>query len=259
MRDRDFESLGNVFKRPEFRELFERVFRGDGRGVDPDWSEPAINCARCNDTGFLARNVPPTDPEFGRPLECPCGIVATRRRMKIWRASQIPPTMLEYTLDSYAALTGNTALASDLRAWQETGDDALFLGPVGVGKTGLAVALLLEAMRASRTGLYVVAPSFLSRIRATYGRDGDVDETDVLESVVGVNDLVLDDLGKVKLTDWGQEKLFTVVNERYLYGRRTIYTSNLDLAGLEEHLWPATFDRIRARSSIFTLSGDSLR
>jgi DNA replication protein DnaC len=170
--------------------------------------------------------------------------------------------MLDFTLDSFEVLTSKVDLVADLRAWLAGDRDALLVGPVGLGKTGLAVAMLLEAMRNGSSGLYVVAPSFLSRIRATYNRAGEgVDELDVLESLATVNLLVLDDLGKVALTEWGQEKLFTVVNERYLYGRRTIYTSNLEVddGALEEHLWPATWDRIRGRSDVFKLTGDSLR
>lgn len=260
----DFESLGDLLRKPELRDLAARAFRSDPN-PDAAMDEPVANCSRCGDSGLLRRDVPASDPHFGKPIECPCGIMASRRRMRIWRASQVPPTMLDYTLDTFANLTGKAELVADLRAWQASDRDALFVGPVGLGKTGLAVAMLLEAMRQGTTGLYVVAPTFLSRIRATYHRASDrdegVDELDVLESLIGVNLLVLDDLGKVALTEWGQEKLFTVVNERYLYGRRTIYTSNLDVddGALEQHLWPATWDRIRGRADIFALTGDSLR
>jgi DNA replication protein DnaC len=162
-------------------------------------------------------------------------------------------------------MSGKQQLVDDVRAaWGGTDRWLLLTGPVGLGKTGLAVSLLLEAMRAGSGGLYVVTPSFLSRIRATYTRGKGDDETDemaVLASVIEAPVLVLDDLGKVTLTEWGQEKLFTLVNERYIAGRRTIVTSNLDTedGSLEGHLWPATWDRIRGMSEVFRLTGSSLR
>lgn len=250
-----FESLGDVLKRLGIR--FE---------TSPEAVAPAPpSCERCRDGGYLRRDVPATDREFGRPVECPCGVVQTRRMTKIWASSQIPSTMRHYSLASFALLSGKQQLVDDVRASWAGGDRWLLLcGPVGLGKTGIAVSLLLEEMRAGSAGLYVVTPTFLSRIRATYTRTkdgGEVDELDVLASVIEAPLLVLDDLGKVALSEWGQEKLFTVVNERYLAGRRTIVTSNLDTedGSLEEHLWPATWDRIRGMSDIFRLTGASLR
>lgn len=250
-----FESLGDVLKR---------------LGVTFDATAPVAEapeppaCDRCRDTGFLRRDVAATDRDFGRPVECPCGTVQTRRMTKIWASSEIPPTMRHYSLASFALMSGKQALVDDVRASWDSGERWLLLtGPVGLGKTGLAVSLLLEAMRSGSGGLYVVTPSFLSRIRATYTRvkDGEIDEMDVLGSVIEAPLLVLDDLGKVALSEWGQEKLFTVINERYLNGRRTIVTSNLDTedGSLEAHLWPATWDRIRGMSDIFRLTGESLR
>ena len=227
----------------------------------PDAEAPV--CARCNGGGYLRRNVQPGHPDFGRPVECPCGLIQGRRMQRIWEHSQVPETMRGYTLESFAELTGKHELVSALRDWQASKRWALFVGPVGLGKTGLAIALLNEQIASGSGGLYVVTPSYLARIRATYKRveAGEIDETDVLRSAVEAPLLVLDDLGKVKLTDWGQEKLFTVVDERCSIGRRTIVTSNLDTedGSMEQHLWPATWDRIRGQSEVFRLTGSSLR
>ncbi len=234
-------------------------------GPVPIDEPPPVECPRCHDQGYLRRDVTAVADDFGRLVECPCGIVQTRRMRRIWASSQIPTTMRGYSLASFVLHAGKQQLVDDVRESWAAGDRWLLLcGPVGLGKTGIAVSLLLEAMHAGSGGLYVVMPSFLSRIRATYTRgkdDEEVDETDVLASVIEAPLLVLDDLGKVTLTEWGQEKLFTVVNERYLAGRRTIVTSNLDPedGSLEAHLWPATWDRLRGMSDVFRLTGDSLR
>ena len=234
-------------------------------GPVPVDEPPLVECPRCHDQGYLRRDVTAGESDFGRPVECPCGIVQTRRMRRIWASSEIPPTMRGYSLASFVLRSGKQQLVDDVRAvWAESDRWLLLTGSVGLGKTGLAVSLLLEAMHAGADGLYVVMPSFLSRIRATYTRSKDddgTDETDVLASVIAAPVLVLDDVGKVTLTEWGQEKLFTVVNERYIAGRRTIVTTNLDTedGSLEGHLWPATWDRIRGMSEVFRLTGESLR
>lgn len=259
MTDHGFESIGDVLKRLGVA-LPDGPVAAEDRAPDP-------TCSRCRDAGFLRRNVHSEHPDFGRVIECPCGLVVRRRSSRIWEMSQVPASMRGYTLDSFLAHPKNAdkaQLAADVAdAWTGTDRWMLFVGPVGVGKTGLAVSLLMDAIRTDLSGLYVVTPTFLSRIRATYTRvkDGEVDEQDVLASVIEAHVLVLDDLGKVALSEWGQEKLFTVVNERYIRGRRTIVTSNLDTQDgtLEEHLWAATFDRIRGMSEVFRLTGESLR
>ncbi len=252
----DFESLGDVLKRLG-------VTLPPPGELEPD-PDPA--CFACRDAGYVSRD--------GAAVECfTCGLVQTRRAARIWASSRVPAAMRAFSLDSFLALTGDSALVENVRAvWDASDRWLLFVGPVGLGKTGLAVSLLNDHLRTGSTGLYVVTPTFLARIRATYTRtsDGEVDELDVLGSVVEAPLLVLDDLGKVALSPWGQEKLFTVVNERYLHGRRTIVTSNLGLHDveracgdgcrcLEAHLDPATWDRIRGMSEIFNLAGESLR
>lgn len=259
----DFQSLGDILRQPHIAELAARAFGGPpSADAEPGASDQ--NCARCRDSGFLTRSVPVGHPDFGRPIECPCGLMATKRRLRIWKASQIPHTMSDWTLASWLALPPNAEkgqLVDDLRAWLAGERWLLLVGDVGLGKTGLAIALLLQWMRDGKAGLYMVAPSFLSRIRSTYrpNRDDDLDEDAVLDSAVTAPLLVLDDVGKVRLSDWGQEKLFTLVNERYIAGRRTVITSNFDVDALEEHLWDATWDRIRGASDVVKLTGDSLR
>lgn len=270
MPDHGFQSIGELFSTPEFKSLIARAFDVAPQAAAEHESALATdepNCERCRDSGYLRLDVSASHADFGRMAECPCGVVAARRRMRIWATSQVPDTMRSYSLESFAEHPGNAGkaqLVADLRAvWDDSNRWLLFLGPVGVGKTGLAIALLNAAMRRGSPGLYVVTPSYLSRIRATYTRvrDGEVDEMDVLASVIETPVLVLDDVGKVALSEWGQEKLFTLVNERYIAGRRTIVTSNLDTedGSLESHLWPATWDRLRGMSEIFRLTGNSLR
>ena len=270
MPENGFQSIGELFSTPEFKALISRAFDVVPQGaaeLEAAVSGDVANCERCRDSGYLRLDVSAGHADLGRMVECPCGVVAARRRMRIWASSQVPETMRGYSLESFAAHPSNAGraqLVADLRAvWDDSNRWLLFLGPVGVGKTGLAISLLNAAMRRGSPGLYVVTPTYLSRIRATYSRnrDGEVDEMDVLASVIETPVLVLDDVGKVALSEWGQEKLFTLVNERYIAGRRTIVTTNLDTedGSLEGHLWPATWDRIRGMSEVFRLTGESLR
>jgi DNA replication protein DnaC len=44
--------------------------------------------------------------------------------------------------------------------------------------------------------------------------------------------LIIDDFGVEKITDWVREKMYEIINERYLANRPTIFTANSDIKDL---------------------------
>lgn len=261
MPEHGFQSIGHVLHNIDTTAMFARLTAATEEAATPE-SAPDPECSRCRDVGLLRRNVAANHPEFGWPIECPCGLLAARRRLRIWEASQIPVAFQRFTLDSYAERSERYDTVAMLRAWQGGNRWLVLVGDIGVGKSGIAASLLLDWMRSGQSGLYLVTPTFLSRLRATYRESGDaVDELTVLASVISVPLLVLDDVGTARLSEWGQEKLYTVINERAAAGRRTILTSNLLASdgALEAHIGPRTWDRIRGNADVLELKGESLR
>lgn len=196
---------------------------------------------------------------------------AQREAARVWDDIGIPPKLRRYTLDSYLALhDADAALVAKLRRWLACPTAWLLLhGEAGTCKTGLSIALLEERRRAGDSALYVVTPDFLDRIRLTYRQKGedDADATDVLASAASVGLLLLDDVGKTPLSEWGRSQLFTLVNRRDAHERRTIVTTNLSLDQLEAHVDSPTFDRIRGNacdaatgeSFVIEMAGESRR
>ncbi len=168
----------------------------------------------------------------------------------------------------------------------------LFLaGPVGVGKTLLAVEALrsvaerwphggmkLSLSSSSAEDLYglqslgqarrvTLAPPvlFVNVSAALEARRRAIDVDDGGKSArrwdmaCQERFVVLDDLGAERPTDWAIEQTFVLVNSRYEAMRPTVITSNLSLEDLAETLGPRVVDRLTDMVRVVPLNGKSRR
>lgn len=221
---------------------------------------PEPMCLRCRGAGFLRRDVPATHEDFGRLVECPCGLVLGRRALKLWGRSMIPAEYADLTLDTHP----NREIVAQAREWFEHGSDPWLLldGQYGTGKTGIAVALVKLALDAGTSAVFRVVPDLLSEIRATYSPRQDPDavvESDLLEALKTVDLLALDDLGAERMTGWVEEKLYEVLNHRHNERKRTIVTTNLEPGDLSEHVGERIFWRVKRMAQRIEVIGPNLR
>ena len=118
----------------------------------------------------------------------------------------------------------------DHGAFSETG--LIFIGPPGVGKTHLAVAVLRELIGRYRVrGLFVDFTSLIHEIQATFDPGSPGSKRDLLDPVVDAEVLVLDELGAQKPSPWVNEILYLVMNSRYTKRVPTLFTTNYRLGG----------------------------
>jgi DNA replication protein DnaC len=120
----------------------------------------------------------------------------------------------------------------------------LLRGGYGAGKTHLAAAI---ANRVAQGGLpvkLVVVADLLDYLRATFQPGSPASYDRRFKSLQRASLLVLDDLGAQNATPWAGEKLFQLLNHRYLGGLPTVFTISSDnWEGLDERLRSRLLDR----------------
>ena len=142
----------------------------------------------------------------------------------------------------------------------ERGDDVVIAGPIGTGKTMLAIALGVEATRRRKRVAFVRAADLVrdlieARDERTLGR---------LQQRYRRQDLlIIDELGFVPFDKSGGELLFNLMADRY-ERRSTLITTNLAFGEWvqvfgSEKLTTALLDRIGHHAHVLTTKGDSYR
>lgn len=158
-------------------------------------------------------------------------------------SARIPKRYEHCTLDSYetsfrGADASMRAAYGTVRRFVEAypveteGKGLLITGSIGVGKTHLAVGLLLALVEEKGAqALFYDYRELLKQIQHSYNPTVNSTELDVLKPVFEAEVLVLDELGAQKPTDWVWDTVALILNTRYNDKRTTIITTNYpDLA-----------------------------
>lgn len=105
-------------------------------------------------------------------------------------------------------------------------------GPYGSGKTHLAAAIANTAVELGVPTLFLTVPDLLDTLRFSYD-DPEATFEGRFEEIRNISLLVLDDFGTQNATSWAQEKLFQIVNYRYINQLPLVVTTNLALEEIE--------------------------
>jgi DNA replication protein DnaC len=207
---------------------------------DPD-------CPHCHGLGYVRRDVEPGSPDFGRLEICTCrqGAVTRHVRDRLFSLSHLDE-LKDLTFDSFQPRgqinlgkrqadileqAYNTArlYAASLKGW------LLLQGGYGCGKTHLAAAIANFAVGMGVPTLFLTVPDLLDLLRFSFDAE-DVTFEQRLEQIRTAALLVLDDFGTQSATPWAQEKLFQIVNYRYINRLPLVVTTNVSLDDIEERI-----------------------
>lgn len=209
-------------------------------------SVPELVCGLCSGTGW--------ESVAGKGVrECQC---VFEKRVKLWfDRARIPGRYKAASFENFEANCPSLhrALLTSKKFVEEypcVDVGLLYLGSCGVGKTHLAIVVLKELIRKGNSGLFYDFRDLLKEIQNSYNPNTHTSELKILAPVLETDVLVLDELGAAKPTEWVQETMTYVINQRYNEKKVTIFTSNyldIQIGVADETLIERVGVRLRSR------------
>lgn len=238
----------------------------------PSENVESPQCLLCYDTGWQY-------VEEGIVRRCTCRATTTTESFeRALAAARIPPRYLKCELTNFepqgsphsaeieTQRNGLLYCQRFVKEFPNVDRGLLLMGPVGVGKTHLAVATVKELIRRMRVRcLFYDFRDLLKEIQDTYNPIAQSSELRVLAPIYDAEVLVLDELGAAKPTTWVQDTMTQIINTRYNQRKATIFTTNyLDQAPpAEESLTDRVGARLRSRlydmSRVIPIEGSDYR
>jgi DNA replication protein DnaC len=193
-------------------------------------------CPLCGGRGWVIES----DGAAG--IARPCSCREQDRVRRLVEAAGIPPRYRHCRLSNFQTSSPSPAERTQLQGartlaehyvegfLQEGGfrqSGLLFVGRPGVGKTHLAVGVLVELIERYRVrGRFAEFTSLIHQIQATFDPGSPESKREILDPLMGAELVVLDELGAQQMTPWVRDILYLIINHRYTRQLPTIFTTN---------------------------------
>lgn len=245
-------------------------------GKDYTNDEGMLCCGECRKPKQMRLDVPMIG-ERVVPVLCACGIARRDAEEAYMEAQRRQQRINELRMDGILSRDhlGMTFDADDgtdpkmatiarnyVENWreikQQPSPGLLLTGGVGGGKTFWAACIANALIDRGYSALVTNVPTLIQSMAEDFERN----KRRILDNIASVDLLVLDDIGFERSTSYGHEKLFEIIDARYLSKRPLIVTTNLSFMELENPAqmeYKRVFDRIIGMTRPMVVKADGRR
>ncbi|HDP95954.1 MAG TPA: hypothetical protein ENN40_11430 [Candidatus Aminicenantes bacterium] len=178
------------------------------------------------------------------------------RMMRLKRANLPEPFVIEtYPFDRQPKLNKKMIMALyDTLTFMKNHQGIIWLGPTGVGKSGLATSFLVHAINHGYTGKYIL---FADLVTELYQSVADHTEKQVLQRYSSYDCLYIDEIGYVEVEPVQVGLFFTLMQRRHKK-KSNLITSNLGFSEWNaflknSQLTAALIDRLTENSHVVNM------
>ncbi len=262
---KEFEQIRSVEADPGDYEVDGILHCGKCKQPKQRWVDMSMIKGRSGPPKILVRSL------------CKCEVAENERRKKEDAYQEEIRAIERLKLNS---LIGSRLRGANLGTFQRTPDNAelykiasryverfgdmykqsqglLFWGTVGTGKTYAAACIANELMNRLQS---VIMTSFVRILQDIQNLN--TNESSYIHRLNSVKLLIIDDLGTERDTGYAIEKVYNIIDSRYLSGKPLILTTNLSLAEMQECTdvrYKRVYDRIFEMCYPVKVSGTSWR
>lgn len=143
---------------------------------------------------------------------------------------------------------------------EKNGDNLLFYGTTGLGKTYLCNCIAKSLLDNNKIVIYQTAFTILDILeRRRFGKDKDYTNNYQYDILFDADLLVIDDLGTEMANTFTTSEIFNIVNTRILAGKKTLISTNLTPKEISEIYTDRIFSRILDKFIPLKFYGEDLR
>lgn len=234
-------------------------------GLGADYLELKYQCRDCKDTGFINGE------------KCHC--FKSMQMKLLYAQSNIDQIVRRENFDRFDlnifdnrqpldAAGGKTnraymkQLRDDLLNWVKNFDthhgNLIFMGSPGVGKTFLTNCVAKALMDSYHSVVYLTSTDLFDSFSRSNFQD-DAEQRDMSDAVMNCDLLIIDDLGTELTNSFTTSKLFYVINQRLVFRKSVIISTNLTFKGLRDSYSDRIVSRIMSDYEIIPLYGRDQR
>ena len=226
-------------------------------------STAGSKCESCADQGWVIRDVPPGDPDFGKAVPCSCRSkdIAKASMRKLEQIDGLTPEERRYTFEAMTVPPGSSTeqAVNACRSLIAYGSGIVTLtGPYGVGKTRTLISAINAAKAQGTPAVYTTMKDLLQYLREAFSPKAEETYLERWETLRSAPVLALDELDKVNSTPWALEQFSALVDHRWRNMRTmaTLFALNTDVEALPGDVADRVTD---GRASIVRFEGASKR
>lgn len=228
-------------------------------GFGSDYLLPIYHCVKCKDTGFLPKT----------RKKCSCFIKAQTRLLfeqsgiyNLIQQQNFDTLSFEFFNEKESEHYANALNIS--RKFIENFDtdyqNLVFYGNVGTGKTFLSCCIAKALMEKGNSVIYCSADKLFKNLaELRQFSDSKSSYVSFLEDINQCDLLIIDDLGTETTTEWVKSDLFTCINNRNLFQKATLISTNLTLKELQERYSERIFSRLSSNFTFCKFEGRDIR
>ena len=226
-------------------------------GLSEDYLKPFYTCPDCKDTGYID----------GKKCHCFRQAMITL----LYEQSNIREMLQSENFDalSYEYYEGEhlshfrnavTTCQNFIKNFNSDYHNLFFYGTVGTGKSFLSNCVAKELIESGHSVIYFSSASLFDLLsKYSFDYKSKEEQRDKYNDLYQCDLLIVDDLGTEMTNQFVATQLFSLLNERHMWKKSTIISTNLSLEELRNRYSDRIFSRITSHYEICKLTGPDIR